>query len=84
MPEISRFYGILIKMYFIQGEHLPPHIHALYGEYAGSFNIETGLMRQGDMPARACSHIQEWIELHRDSLLEMWNTQKIYELPPLK
>ena len=84
MPEISKFYGILIKMYFIEGEHPPPHIHALYGEFSGSFNIETGTMRQGDLPARACSHIQEWIGLHKDALLEMWNTQKIYELPPLK
>ena len=83
MPEIARFYGILIKMFFIEGEHPPPHIHALYGEYAGSFNIETGKMRQGDLPPRACSHVQEWIGIHRDALLKMWKTQIIHELPPL-
>ena len=41
MPEITRFYGIVIKMFFKPKEHEPSHIHALYGEYVGEFNIKT-------------------------------------------
>jgi hypothetical protein len=41
MPTISRFYGLSIKMYFKGGEHNPPHIHVLYGEYMGAINIKT-------------------------------------------
>jgi len=41
MPEIARFYGIIVKMYFMQKEHNPPHIHALYGEYMSAVDIET-------------------------------------------
>ena len=39
MPVISRFYGIIIKMYFQQSEHNPPHFHALYGEYIGALEL---------------------------------------------
>ncbi len=53
MPEISRFLGIIIKM-FIK-EHNPPHFHAFYGEYAAVFSIETGQMIQGDLPAKKSS-----------------------------
>ena len=85
MSEIARFFCILIKMYFIQGEHNPPHyqIHALYGEYMGEFDIDTLKMIQGDLPPRAVSLVKEWAELHQRELLEMWNSQKIYKLPPL-
>lgn len=43
MPVIARFYGLIIKMYFQQAEHNPPHFHVIYGEYAGVFDIETPL-----------------------------------------
>ncbi|WP_300707009.1 DUF4160 domain-containing protein [uncultured Brachyspira sp.] len=43
MPVIARFYGMIIKMYFQQAEHNPPHFHVIYGEYAGVFDIETPL-----------------------------------------
>ena len=52
MPEISRFYGIVIKMFFKPIEHEPSHIHALYGEYMGEFNIKTREMIAGDLPRR--------------------------------
>lgn len=42
MPTLARFYGIAIKMYFLQSEHNPPHVHAIYGEDAGAFDIRTG------------------------------------------
>ena len=49
MPEIARFYGIVIKMFFKPREQ-PRHIHALYGEYMGEFNVQTMEMMQGDLP----------------------------------
>jgi len=83
MPEIARFFGILIKMFFMQGEHNLPHFHALYGEYMGEFDINTLKMIQGDLPPRAVSLVKEWGELHQKELLEMWNSQNIHKLPPL-
>jgi len=83
MPEISRFYGMVIKMFFIQSEHNPPHFHAIYGEYLGEINIHTGQMMVGDLPAKALAMIQEWLQLHRAELLDIWNTQTFRKLPPL-
>ncbi len=81
MPEIARFLGIVIKMFF--REHNPPHFHALYGEYVSEFDIKTLEMIQGDLPPRVVSLVREWAELHQKELLEMWNAQKIHKLPPL-
>ncbi len=84
MPEISRFYGIIIKMFFKPKEHEPAHIHALYDDYVGVFDINTLEMTEGDMPNRAQKMIKEWLMQHKSELQEMWNTQKIVKLPPLK
>ncbi len=83
MPEISRFYGIVIKMFFKPKEHEPPHIHALYGEYVGLFDLKTGKMFEGDFPVKAQDLVTEWITLTKDELLRMWETQVITKLPPL-
>ncbi len=53
MPEISRFYGVLIKMIFKPKEHEPSHISAQYGEYVGVFNLHTLEMTDGDLPEKA-------------------------------
>ena len=84
MPEISRFYGIIIKMFFKPKEHEPAHIHALYEEYMGVFDINTFEMTEGDLPNRAQKMVKEWLNEHKDELQEMWKTQKIFKLPPLK
>ncbi len=84
MPEIARFYGLIIKMFFMQSEYNPPHFHALYGEYMGEFDINTLVMLEGDLPPRAVSLVQEWASQHKDELLEMWTTQKIHKLQPLR
>ena len=84
MPEITRFYGIIIKMYFKPKEHEPSHIHALYGEYMGEINILTGEMIAGDLPAKALELVQEWLAVHKDALQKMWTTQHIEKLPPLE
>ena len=83
MPEITRFYGIVIKMFFKPKEHEPSHIHALYGEYVGEFNIITCEMIVGDLPKRAQDMVVAWLKLHQDELQQMWNNQQIKKLPPL-
>ncbi len=82
MPEIARFYGIIIKLFF--GDHPPPHFHAVYGEYNALFNIETLEMIEGDLPPRAMKMVIEWAEQQQNELLLMWNNQKFHKLPPLK
>ncbi|MDR1786237.1 MAG: DUF4160 domain-containing protein [Spirochaetaceae bacterium] len=84
MPEVSRFYGMIIKMFFRKSEHNPPHIHVLYGEYAGLIDIETGEMFEGDLPVRALALAKEWAQAHKGELLEMWRTQNFKRLPPLE
>lgn len=85
MPVISRFYGIVIKMYFLQSEHNPPHIHAIYdSEYVGVMNIKTREIIEGDLPSRAAKMLAEWVELHEKELLKIWETQEFTKLPPLK
>ena len=84
MPEIARFYGLIIKMFFMQSEHNPPHFHALYGEYMGEFDINTLELLEGDLTPRAVKLVQEWAAIHQTELLDMWNTQNIRKLPPLR
>jgi len=61
MPEIARFYGIVIKVFF--GDHPPPHFHAIYGEYNALVNIESLEIIEGDLPSRAQKLVQEWATL---------------------
>ena len=84
MPEISRFYGIIIKMFFKPKEHEPSHLHALYGECVGIFNLQTMEMMEGDLPKRAQELVREWMLLHREELQKMWDSQNLHKLPPLK
>ncbi|MBO4461307.1 MAG: DUF4160 domain-containing protein [Lachnospiraceae bacterium] len=84
MPVLSRFYGIIIKMYFQQAEHNPPHIHAIYNDDTASIEIQTGELTEGYLPPKALAMVQEWIELYKNDLLDMWNTQEFKALPPLE
>lgn len=84
MPVVTRFYGIVIKMYFSQSEHGVPHFHAIYGEYNGVFSIETLEMMVGDLPRRSQNLIQEWASLYQNDLLDMWETNKFKKLPGLE
>lgn len=83
MPEICRFYGIVIKMFFKPKEHEPSHLHALYGEYVGIFDLQTMEMTEGDLPKKARELVTEWMWSNQDRLLEMWRTQRLEKLPPL-
>ncbi|MEI7796193.1 MAG: DUF4160 domain-containing protein [Methylococcaceae bacterium] len=81
MPEVTRFYGIIIKLFF--GDHPPPHFHVVYGEYNALFNIETLEIIEGDLPNRASKMVIEWATRYQTELLEMWQTQQFNKLPPL-
>ena len=84
MPVISRFYGMVIKMYFIASEHNPPHIHVIYGECMGVLDIRNSEMITGDLPAKALAIAKEWTSRNKDALLQMWQTQDIKPLPPIE
>lgn len=84
MPVISRFEGIVIKMYFRTKEHNPPHIHAIYGEYIGVFSLKDGEMFQGDLPIKEQRLVKDFIDFYRDKLLVMWVTQKFEMLPSIE
>ena len=79
MPELSRFLGIVIGMFY--REHGPPHFHAVYGEYEVTIEIETGVVT-GRFPSRALGLVLEWAALHRDELLESWTLAR--QKQPLK
>lgn len=70
MPTISVFFGILIRMYF--NDHAPPHFHALYGEHEAVLSIDTLVVLDGFLPARALGLVREWAQLHQDELSADW------------
>ncbi len=86
MPEISRFFGIIIKMYF--DEHPPPHFHAIYGEHIAVIDIHTLVVLNGYVPPRVLGMVVEWASQHREDLLDLWDQarkrQPLYKLPPLE
>ena len=83
MPVITRFYGMVIKMYLLGKEHNPPHFHVIYGEYIGLIDIQTLEMLEGDLPNKALSMVREWAKPYQKDLLDIWTTQQFRTLPPL-
>jgi len=85
MPEISRFYGIVIKMYF--GDHPPPHFHAEYSGDVAVIDINTLAVITGKLPPRAMGLVAEWSMLHQAELQELWsrasNLESIGKIDPL-
>lgn len=79
MPELSRFLGIVIAMYY--REHGPAHFHAVYGGSQVTIEIETGRVN-GTFPKRALNHVLEWLELHRAELREAWSLARAGEPLP--
>ena len=70
MPELSRFYGIVIYMYYF--DHNPPHFHARYGEREGVISIQTLSVIVGNLPHRALGMVIEWASLHGEELETQW------------
>ena len=85
MPEISRFYGIVVFMNF--NDHLPPHFHARYQDQEVTIDIETGMVT-GTMTKRALRMLFEWLENHQEELMMNWERararQPLENIEPLK
>ncbi|MFQ6035578.1 MAG: DUF4160 domain-containing protein [Sedimentisphaerales bacterium] len=79
MPEICRFYGIIIKMFF--EDHNPPHFHAEYSGFEALLEIDTLAVIAGKLPPRALGLVMEWAALHQKELLLLW--QNAQEQKPL-
>jgi hypothetical protein len=84
MPVISKFYGIVIRMYFLQSEHNPPHIHAIYGDNVALIDIKILNVLEGYLPPKALSLVIEWMTTHQNELIEIGETQNFKHLPPLE
>lgn len=86
MPEISRFYGIVIKMFF--DDHNPPHFHAFYGGDEVLIDITTLAVFAGHFPPRALGILIEWTTLHQQDLVKDWEKARRHEpldkIEPLK
>ena len=70
MPELSRFYGIIIRMFW--DDHPPPHFHAIYGSYEAIIDIESSETIAGSLPLGADSLVKQGIDLHCDELRQDW------------
>lgn len=86
MPEISRFFGIIIRIYF--ADRHPPHFHAIYQENTAEYDINTLEVLRGDLPKRAHAMVLEWASLHRLELIEEWKLAKdrkeFFRIEPLQ
>ena len=84
MPEICRFYGIVIRMFLIDREHPPRHIHIKYGEHRAVMELENLNIVEGRLPKRCRQLVREWAEIHQEELIEMWDSQKFHRIDPLE
>jgi len=86
MPEVSRFFGIMIRMYF--DEQNPPHFHAVYAGNEAQVGIDPIVVLDGKLPNRAASMVIEWAALHQRELILNWQQlrkdQPIYRIAPLE
>lgn len=86
MPAISRFFGIVIAMYF--NDHNPPHFHAKYQEHEATVSIESLTVLDGSLPARAIGLVLEWAALHQADLTANWARARqgvpLEPVPPLE
>jgi hypothetical protein len=85
MPEISRFLGVTIRMY--RDDHVPPHFHAIYGEFSAQVSINNPALLKGKLPARVLGYVIEWAELHEPELARCWEAaqsdQPLPKIAPL-
>lgn len=85
MPELCRFYGIIIAMF--GDDHNPPHFHVRYGDYEAIITIQDGIVK-GELPKKVLKDVFRWMELHNDELEENWKRlqegKDIVKIAPLK
>jgi hypothetical protein len=79
MPTISRFYGIVIQMFW--NDHAPPHFHALYGDDEAVIGLEGLTILRGHLPGRAMNLVVEWASQHRAELEEDWELCRSRQMP---
>jgi len=86
MPEICRFYGIIIGIFY--ADHNPPYFHAKYGEHKAAIEIENFAVLEGYLPTRALGLVMEWASRHQNELLTDWEAAKknqpLRPIEPLK
>jgi len=88
MPEISRFYGIVINLlYKDNSQHHKPHVHVRYAEFKASVAID-GELLAGSLPAKELTLVQAWMLLHEEELYDAWNRavkgEPINKIEPLR
>jgi len=85
MPEICRFYGIVIKMYF--ADHAPPHFHAEYADEAAAIGIDPIMIIEGELSRRIRARIFEWAAIHQAELRANWELARahlpLFDIAPL-
>ncbi len=81
MPELSRFYGIIISMFWSETKHNMAHIHAKYGDDDAVFFVDPAKLAEGKLPKRAEKLVLEWMKLHKKELQEDWELAKAKKNP---
>ena len=85
MPQISIFFGIIIRMYF--DDHNPPHFHASYAEHHAIIDIRRMELWSGSLPPRALGLVIEWTAIHQTELMDNWERalrqETLLSIPPL-
>ena len=82
MPEISRFFGIIVRMYAeVDERHNMPHFHAYYQDHVAIFGITTIELLAGSLPQRQRRFVEAWAELHQSELLKDWDSLQHGSLP---
>ena len=88
MPELSRFFGIIIRMLFIDDDkHHKPHVNVYYGEYSAAVGLD-GELLEGKLPEKQYRIVSGWIALHEEELYLQWNNavrnKPLTKIEPLK
>jgi len=88
MPELCRFYNIIIRMlYADDDQHHKPHIHVQYAEYKASIGLD-GELLAGSIPEKQLRLIRAWLIIHEDELYAYWNkavrSEPVGKIEPLR
>jgi hypothetical protein len=79
MPEISRFFGIVIRMYL--NDHAPPHFHVRHGSFRARIGIAPVRVMDGHLPPRPLAMVLEWASLHESELMDCWRRIRAQQAP---
>lgn len=83
MPVISRFFGIIISMFY--GDHNPPHFHVRYNNHNAIISINDLVLLEGKLPPRVLGFVMEWASIYKNDLIEDWRlAEQLEALKPIK